>query len=84
MTEIKISPIWKERIVYWCRDLVIVFGMWSIWLINVYMPDIAQKIAVTVFIALIIAFTIVLGEYYRVVDYTIRSLEEERDRIKNT
>jgi len=82
MTEIKVSAIWKERIIYWCRDLVIVFAMWSIWLTRVYMPNIAQRNVVTVFLAIIIAITILLGEYCRVVDYTIRELENKRDRIK--
>lgn len=81
MTEIKLSPIWKERIIYWCRDLMIVFGMWSIWLVRVYMPDVPQKTVVTVFIGIIIAITILLGEYYRVIDYTVRELEREKERI---
>ena len=80
--EIKLNEIWKERIIYWCRDLVIVFSMRSIWLVNVYMVDSAQKTVVTVFIGLIIAITILLGEYYRVTDYTVRGLEAELKEIK--
>lgn len=82
MTEINISPIWKERVIYWCRDLIIVFAMWSIWLTRVYMPDIAQRNVVTVFMAIIIAITILLGEYYRVIDYTVRGLENDLERLK--
>ena len=82
MTEIHISPIWKERIIYWCRDLIIVFSMWSIWLVRVYMPSIAQTNVVTGFLITIITITILLGEYYRVVDYTVRELDNELNRLK--
>ena len=33
----------KRRIVGWLRDLIIVFAMWSIWLVRDYLLDIEIK-----------------------------------------
>ena len=83
MTDLKIPPIWKDRIVAWCRDLILIFAMWSIWLGRVYVPDIEYSNIITGFQITIIAFIILLGEHYRAVDYSIRDLESEYNKIKN-
>lgn len=83
MTELKIPPIWKDRIVSWMRDLIIVFGMWSIWLISVYMEYAMYKYIVMSFIGIIIGIIILLGEHYRAVDYKVREYELELKRIKS-
>ena len=33
----------KRRIVGWLRDLILVFTMWSIWLVRDYLPDLEIK-----------------------------------------
>lgn len=82
MTELRIPEIWKERIISWLRDLIIVFGMWSIWLISVYMDYVKYKYIVMTFIGIIIGIIILLGEHYRAVDYKIREYEREYKRLK--
>lgn len=82
--DLKLPEIWKERMVQWSRDLVIVFAMWCIWLVSVYMPDLGQKNVIRVFLGLIIAIIILLGEHYRSVDYAVRDLEKELIDLKKS
>lgn len=79
MVELKLTYQWKQKIVGWCRDLVIVFGMWIIWLTDVYMPESGQQMAVRIFAIAIIVITILIREY---VDFSIISLENELQRLK--
>jgi len=78
--EIKISGHWKQKIMGWARDLIIVFAMWSIWLTDVYMAESFQQLVVRIFLIAVIAITILMREYQ---DYTIYHLEEELQELKN-
>ena len=86
MTELKlnVSRIWKDRLLDLIRILSIILAFWTIWLERsgdrmIYnIEDI-----ITIFMALNIFFTILLGEYNRVQDYKLENFEDELERIKN-
>ncbi len=82
MTELKIPRIWIDRVINWMRDLIIVFGVWAALLVRRYMIDEPMKNVVTAFLITIVVIIILLGEYYRNVDYTVRDLETELNRLK--
>ena len=83
MTSIKIDfQALKRRIVGWLRDLIIVFAMWSIWLVRDYMPDLETKNIVTGFLVTILAIVILIREYIVSLDNKIIGFELEMARIK--
>jgi len=73
----------KRRIVGWLRDLIIVFSMWSIWLVRDYMPDVETKNIVTGFLVTILVIVILIREYIVALDNTITALELDLARLKN-
>lgn len=78
--EVKISNRWKQKIMGWARDLILVFSMWCIWLTDVYMIECLQQWVVRVFLIAIIVIIILIREYQ---DATIYQLEQELKNIKN-
>lgn len=62
--EIKINIDWKNRLLRWAHDLVLIFSMWSIWLVRVYLIDIFYANVVTGFLIVIIVLTVLYEEYY--------------------
>ena len=72
----------KRRIVGWLRDLIIVFAMWSIWLVRDYMPDLETKNIVTGFLVTILVIVILIREYIVSLDNKIIGFELEMARIK--
>lgn len=72
----------KRRIVGWLRDLIIVFTMWSIWLVRDYLPDLETKNIVTGFLITILVIVILIREYIVSLDNTINSLELDLARMK--
>ena len=72
-----------RRIVGWLRDLILVFSMWSIWLVRVYLPDLETKNIVTGFLVTVIVITIIIREYIVSLDNTIANMELDLERIKS-
>lgn len=72
----------KRRIVGWARDMILIFGMWCIWLVNKYVLDIEIKNVITSFLITIIAITILIREYQVTVDNKLLSLEADLERQK--
>lgn len=85
MVEIKLrlSNNWKRRLLGWSRDLILVFAMWSVWLVREYVPDteLVIKNVITGFIITILTLTILVREY---VDYTIVALEAQLLALKQS
>ena len=83
MTEIKmsLSNNWKRRILGWSRDLILILGMWSIWLVRDYIPDVNINIKniLTAFLVSMIGLTVLIREY---VDYTLFTLEAQLEILK--
>ena len=80
------KPDWeglKRRVVGWARDMILIFGMWCIWLVNKYVLNQEIKVIITGFLITIIAITVLIREYFVSVDNKLLSLEREYDRIKN-
>lgn len=75
-------PALKRRIVGWLRDLIIVFTMWSIWLVRDYLADVETKNIVTGFLITILVIVILIREYIVALDNTIMALELEMARLK--
>ena len=83
ITNVKIDfDALKRRVVGWLRDLIIVFAMWSIWLVRDYMPDLETKNIVTGFLVTILAIVILIREYIVSLDNKIIGFELEMARIK--
>lgn len=72
----------KRRIVGWLRDLIIVFIMWSIWLVRDYMDDIETKNIVTGFLITILVIVILIREYIVALDNKIIAFDLELARLK--
>ena len=72
-----------RRVVGWLRDLILVFSMWSIWLVRVYLPDLETKNIVTGFLVTVIVITIIIREYIVSLDNTIINMELDLERIKS-
>ena len=82
-TQFKINfDMLKRRIVGWLRDLIIVFIMWSIWLVRDYLHDVEIKNIVTGFLITILVIVILIREYIVSLDNTIIGFELEMARIK--
>ena len=78
MTSIKIDfQALKRRIVGWLRDLIIVFAMWSIWLVRDYLPDLEIKNTVTGFLITILAIVILIREYIVALDNAIAEKDKK-------
>lgn len=79
--KLRLSNNWKRRLLGWSRDLILVFAMWTIWLVREYVPDTEMTIknVLTSFVVTILALTILVREY---VDYTIVSLEAQLMALK--
>ena len=78
MTSIKIDfQALKRRIVGWLRDLIIVFAMWSIWLVRDYLPDIETKNIVTGFLITILTIVILIREYIVSLDNAIAEKDKK-------
>jgi hypothetical protein len=80
MTEIKLSLKWRNRLMRWARDLILIFGMWSIWLVRVYTPDIIHANIITGFQIAILAIVIIYEEY---TDTLLTYFESELYRLKS-
>ena len=78
--EIRIGNHWRQKVMGWARDLLIVAAMWCIWLTDIYMPEIEQKVYVRIFLIAIICIVILTREYQ---DYIAYQLEKELEEIKN-
>ena len=84
MTEISISPIWKDRILDLIRIASILLSMYTIWLVlsgdatKYNLPGI-----ITGFMIVNIVLTILLGERIRSLDPVLMKLEEDYQRLKN-
>lgn len=80
--EIKINLNWKNRLLRWAHDLVLIFSMWSIWLVRVYLIDKFYANIVTGFIIVIIVLTILYEEYYESMvdslDAQLRIMQKQR------
>ena len=72
----------KRRIVGWLRDLILVFTMWSIWLVRDYLDDLEIKNIVTGFLITILVIVILIREYIVALDNKIIAFELEMARIK--
>ena len=84
MVELKLSYQWKERIIGWMRDLILILGMWSIWLIHDYMPDERIMIILTWFIGTMIALVVLIKEYIVSIDSKILEFDRELEKIKKS
>ena len=73
----------KRRIIGWLRDLIIVFTMWSIWLVRDYLADIEIKNIVTGFLITILVIVILIREYIVSLDNKIMAFDLELARLKN-
>lgn len=83
MVDFKINfDSFVRRLVGWLRDLILVFSMWSIWLVRDYMPDLATKNVVTGFLIAVIVITILIREYIVGLDNAIIGMELELEKIK--
>jgi hypothetical protein len=80
--EIKINRAWKMRVVGWLRDIILILGMWSIWLVREYMSSPFHEDVVTGFLITIIAIIVLIKEYVVNVDTKIQEFEREYNRIK--
>ena len=72
----------KRRVVGWMRDLLLVFGMWCIWLVRDYVANEGIKNVVTGFLITMIAIVILIREYVVTLDQKIIGYELELERIK--
>lgn len=79
--EIKISIDWKNRLLRWAHDLILIFCMWAIWLVRVYLPDIFYANIVTGFLIVIIVLTILYEEYY---ESMVDSLDAQLKAMKRS
>ena len=73
----------KRRIIGWLRDLIIVFTMWSIWLVRDYLEDLEIKNVVTGFLITILVIVILIREYIVSLDNKIMAFDLELARLKN-
>ena len=84
MVEVRISPLWKDRILDLIRIVNILLSFYTVWLIN---SGDATKynipLIVTIFMIVNIVLTILLGEHMRSLDPELTKLQEEYNRIKN-
>lgn len=71
-----------RRLVGWLRDLILVFSMWSIWLVRDYVDDLEIKNVVTGFLITVIVITILIREYIVSLDNTVIGYELELQKIK--
>lgn len=72
----------KRRIIGWLRDLIIVFTMWSIWLVRDYLTDLEIKNIVTGFLITILVIVILIREYIVSLDNKIMAFDLELARLK--
>lgn len=84
MTEISISPIWKDRILDLIRIASILLSFYTIWLV---LSGDATKynipIIITFFMGVNIVLTIMLGERIRSLDPVLMELEADYQKLKN-
>ena len=73
----------KRRFMGWLRDMILIFGMWCIWLVNKYVLDTEIKVVITGFLIAIIAITVLKQEYFVSLDHKAYLLERELLEIKN-
>ena len=79
------KPDWeglKRRVVGWARDMILIFGMWCIWLINKYVSDKEIMVVLTAFLITIISITVLIREYQVTVDSKVVTLERELYDLK--
>ena len=84
MTEIAISPIWKDRILDLIRIVAILLEFYTIWLIN--SGDSVKyniPLIITVFMSVNIVLIILMGEKIRSDDPVLKKLQEEWVKLKN-
>ena len=84
MTEIAISPIWKDRLLDLIRIVAILLEFYTIWLIN--SGDTVKyniPLIITVFMSINIVLIILMGEKIRSDDPVLKKLQEEWVKLKN-
>jgi len=84
MTEINISPLWKDRILDLIRIINIILSFYTVWLVN--SGDTVRyniPLIITIFMVVNIILTVLLGEHMRALDPKIVELEREYQRLKN-
>ena len=84
--EVKFKPNWegmKRRVMGWLRDMILIFGMWCIWLVNKYVLDPEIKVVITGFLIAILAITILKQEYFVSIDNKAYLLEKELLELKS-
>ena len=83
MTEISISPLWKDRFLDTIRILSVLLSFYTIWLVN---SGDATKynlpLIITVFMGVNIVLTILLGEKIRSSDPILAQLEADYQKLK--
>ena len=72
----------KRRVVGWLRDLILIFGMWCIWLVNKYVMDREIMAIITGFLITIICITVLIREYFVTVDQKVIAMERELYDLK--
>ena len=84
MTEIAISPIWKDRLLDLIRIVAILLEFYTIWLIN--SGDSVKyniPVIITFFMSINIVLIILMGEKIRSDDPVLKKLQEEWIKLKN-
>jgi len=84
MTEISISPIWKDRILDVVRIANVLLSFYSIWLVN--SGDWEKyniPLIITVFMIVNIFLTIIMGEKIRSDDPILQELQKKWIELKN-
>lgn len=79
---IVISYEWKERLLDLFKILVIVFAMWSIWLVSKYINSQFHMVVIIIFQGFIVFAVWVFGEYTRKRDDKVRELEDRLHELK--
>ena len=83
MTELTMSPLWKARLLDLIRIVSIILSFWTIMLVVTGDPvKYNIPLIITLFMAINIFLTILLGEHLRSLDTTLMDLEKEYKKQK--
>ena len=72
----------QRRVMGWLRDLILIFGMWCIWLVNKYVTNLEIQTVITGFLIAIISITVLKQEYFVSIDNRAYLLEQELLEMK--
>ena len=84
MTEVSISPLWKDRILDLIRIVAILFCFYTIFLvISGDWVKYNMPVIITAFMSITIVCIIIMGEKIRSSDPILAKLEADYQRLKN-